>query len=132
MPTTATLIRDAESFLYNSGEIEDFDAALAAWLDASGDKAARIAALRRVSVDKAAQAKALAEEHAAVKKRHEATVERCGYLMEALLISRRELGEGDKIPGVARLQRNGGKPPLLGLGDVDPGSLPDAVCKVVR
>ncbi|OGB47752.1 MAG: hypothetical protein A3F76_08225 [Burkholderiales bacterium RIFCSPLOWO2_12_FULL_65_40] len=132
MPTTESLLRSASILLLTSGEIEDFDAALAEWIGDSTDKAQRIAAVRRAAVDLAAQAKALAEEHAAVRKRHEATADRCGYLMTALLTTRRELGEGDKIPGVARMQKNGGKAPLVGLAEVDPNTLPDALCKIVR
>ena len=132
MPTTRSLLDSATILLLTSGEIEDFDAALADWIGVADTKAERIAAVRRAAVDLAAQAKALADEHAAVARRNTTVADRCGGLMDALLRARAELGEGDKIPGVARLQKNGGKAPLLGLGEIDPLTLPDAVCKVTR
>ena len=134
MPTTAALLQSANVLLVTSGDLEPdaFDAALAAWLGDSADKAERIAAFRAASVSRAALHKEQEAAHAAIRKRHEAAAERCGHLMTALLVTRRELGEEPKIPGIARLQRNGGKPPLIGLDAVDTATLPDSVCKVER
>ena len=134
MPSTATLLHAANVLLVTSADLEPdaFDAALAEWINESTDKAERIAAFRAASVAHAAMAKEHAEAHTAIRKRHEAAAERCTHLMEALLVTRRELGEGDKIPGVARLQRNGGKPPIVGLAEVDPATLPDSVVRIER
>lgn len=132
MPTTSDLLTEATRLMLDAPEMEPdaFDAALAAWIGDSADKAERIAAVRAAAVDRADAAKRRAEEHAAVRKRNEAVAERCGHLMHAILVTRRELGEDAKIPGVARLQRNGGKAPLLGTPD--PAALPDSLVKIER
>jgi len=129
LPTTFDLLTAADRLMVDAADLDpaDFDAALLAWLGDSADKAERIAALRVAALAKAEMHKAQAEAHTAARKRHEATCDRCTALMVALLTTRRELGEDAKIPGVARLQRNGGKAPVV---IADPAAVPLAFCVV--
>lgn len=129
MPSTLDLLTSADTLLATSGDLtpEEFDATLAAWLGDSADKAERLAAVRFAAATKADAHKAQAEAHGAARKRHEATIDRCASMMTALLVARRELGEAPKIPGVARLQRNGGKVPVV---IADPSAIPLAFCVV--
>lgn len=127
MPSTYDLITSADTLLATSGDLtpEEFDATLAAWLGDSADKAERLAAVRFAAATKAAAHKEQAEAHTSACKRHAATIDRCASMMTALLVARRELGETPKIPGVARLQRNGGKVPVV---IADPSAVPSAYC----
>ena len=130
MPTTHTLLLEADALLVTSGDLEPdaFAAALDAWVGAASDKAERIAAVRIAALAKAQMHRDQVDAHNARRRHHETTADWCGASMLALLEARRELGEAPRIDGVARLQRNGGVAPL----SVDLARLPAAFVRYVE
>lgn len=131
--TTAQLLDAAALMLATSWEMspEEFDERLGAWLDESADKLAALRAVAKAAEAMAAAHKAEAEAHAARVKQGKATVERAKERAYALLCAMREAGGEASVPGVARIQKNGGKPPLVFAPGFDVGALPDACKRVV-
>lgn len=134
MPSTYELLSAADLLMAESGELDpaDFDAALCAWIGDGDDKLARIAAWHaacEARVERDTKHRAAFD---AAIKRNKAECERAGVLAFDLLSKRAELGEAPRVVGVARLQANGGKAPLLGLATVDPATLPDDLVVIER
>ena len=132
MPSTVQLLDAASLLLASSWDMEpaDFEARLESFLDESAD---RLAALRAVHLAAEAQAgahRAEAERHRARVKGCERTGERVAALAERLLYARRELGESTTVPGVARLQLDGGKAPLAFAPGFVAAALPLHLCHV--
>ena len=133
-PTTSDLLHIAHLFLAHSGEMEpdDFEAALASFIEESGDK---LGALRAVSLRLAAESQIEAEEaarHTTRKERAAKQADRVKGRARELLEAMEQLGEEPKVKGVARLQANGGALPLVGLDAIDPATLPDALVVIRR
>lgn len=135
MPSTHVLLLAAEHLMVTASDYEDpadFDAALDAWAEQTGDKLAAYAAVHACA--KGAIARDTEQRNAwdAAIKRSERTVERVKEGAAALLAKLEETGKPAKVPGVARLQTNGGRVPLLGLDTLDAATLPDALVIVSR
>lgn len=127
MTTTIDLLIQADSMLAESWSMteEEFQAALDAFLGEAADKLARLRAVHVALTARVSVCKSEAERLTAARRSAEKQDERVTELAKRLLLRMRELGETPNVPGVARLQRNGGKPPLLGLDRIDPAALPD-------
>lgn len=101
MSSTYALIQEASAMLSECGDLplEEAEARLSAWIDASGDKAA---ALQAVIARSEAESAFLAGESraiAAAAKRCDATAERCKALLVQLLRAQVELGGPGKVSG---------------------------------
>lgn len=134
MPTTYDLLSAAALFLATSGELEpeEFTARLDAFLAESGDKLAALRAIAKAAAATEAMHREESAGHDARANRAAATEDRMRDLAYQLLAARRELGEDPKVAGVARIQRNGGKAPLLGLDTLDADTLPGDLVVVTR
>lgn len=134
MPSTYELLTAADRFMLESGDLDPdaFDAALAAWLEESDDKLARIAAwhaaLKARAIRDETQRRAFADAVDAAAKK----MDRAEALAFEILKKRAELGEKPRVVGVARIQANGGRAPLLGLATVDAATLPDDLVVIRR
>lgn len=111
------LSRSASMFVaaYQAGDLtdEEFSVNLATFLDAADDK---IAALRAVVIRLEADAALLKSEAALFterRKRAESAAERCTESAAGLLRAMRDAGQAPVVEGVARLQTNGGKVPVI-------------------
>lgn len=114
MPSTYDLLKEANQFLFYSWELtpEEYEDALTTWLGHGDDKLERIAAWHAASKATVERDRVQADAYAASIKRSTAAMDRAKFLAGELLHMRVELGESPKVPGVARLQKNGGKAPL--------------------
>ncbi len=110
----------------------DFDAALASWLGDGDDKLARIAAWRAAALARFERDSKQRDAYDDAMRRSKAEGERAKALAFEILSKRAELGEAPRVVGVARLQANGGKAPLLGLATVDAATLPDDLVIIER
>lgn len=131
---TYQLLTAADNLLTTSGEMtpEEFEAALSGFIEASTDK---LAALRAVNLKLSAQAdtyKAEAARLTEARRASEARAERVKSSAYALLCKMREAGEAPVVPGVARIQTNGGKVPLLAPAHIDVSELPEDLVIIER
>lgn len=121
--TTSQLIHAAAMLVESGWELpaEDFDVELAALVDAATDKIAALRAVNKAAESRAASLKAEAALYAAAAKTHQSNADRVKarafMLMEAAELA------GEVLPG-ARLQPNGGKPPLVYAPDFCAADLP--------
>lgn len=133
MPTTQELIDRAFALISTSYEYtpEDFDALLASFVEESGDKLAALRAVAKAADATAATHRAEADAHHRRAKAEAAKADRCKERAYALLSAMRDAGEDPKVKGVARLQANGGKLPLVYAPDFAAADLPPAMQRVV-
>ena len=126
MPTTTQLIDHAHQLIATSYEYtaEEFDEALAAFIDASGNKLAALRAVAKASEAVAGVHATEAKAHAVRVKAEEAKAARCKDLAYMLLCAMREAGEEPNVKGIARIQSNGGKAPIRYAVDFAVASLP--------
>jgi hypothetical protein len=122
MPTTHELLSAAQRLILDSAEMDPdaFDALVSEWAGSGDDKAARLAAVHKAIAGRLAAYEAERDAFAALAKRAKADAERIKGNVAALLMQREELGLDPKIPGVARLQNNGGAVPLVIDFDINP------------
>lgn len=134
MPTTYDLLTAADRFMVEAGDLDPdaFEAALCAWLGEAGDKLERIAAWHAAVKARVERDTAQREAYDTAVRRGKADIERAKALAFDLLAKREEMGEAPRVVGVARLQTNGGKAPMLGLDRVDPATLPDDLVVIER
>jgi hypothetical protein len=131
MPTTYDLLGAANLLLATSADMtaDEFDARLAAFIDESADKMAALRAVAKAAAATEAMHKDEAAGHAARAKSAGARADRAKERAYVLLCAKRELGEEPKVPGVARIQANGGKAPIVLL---DADAIPDHLVVVER
>lgn len=135
MPSTYDLLLAADRLMLSASDYEDpeeFDRAVAAWLGEGDEKLVRLAAWVRANEAAIQRDTTQREAYDAAIKRSRARVEAGKGMAYGLLHARMELGEAPKVPGVARLQKNGGKAPVVGLEAVDPRELADDLVRVTR
>lgn len=121
--TTQDLIRLADDFLHHSAELtaDEFDAYFSEFLEASGDKIAALAAIHAQASARAEGFKAQKAVYEAAEKAQANIASRVKGRAFELAVKARELGEA--LPGI-RLQKNGGKVPLLFADGFAAASLP--------
>lgn len=134
MPTTYDLLVIADSFLAGSWELteEEFATRLESFVGESADKLAALRAVHTQLTARAATCKAEAERLTAGRKSAERQDARVTALAYALLAKMRELGEKPAVEGVARIQANGGKAPLVGLDTLTEDQIRDLPFDLVR
>lgn len=115
MPTTRTLLEAAQRLQWDAETMtmEEFEAARDAWLDAGDDKLARVRAWREAATLRRDEAEHQIAEWEPLVARAKRELERANDLALALLVAREEIGETPRVQGIARLQPNGGKDPVV-------------------
>jgi hypothetical protein len=128
VPTTYELLNAADRLMSEAAEMEidAFDARLTAWLGDGDEKLTRLAAWSRAAAAREARDTEQRDAYNVAIERSKREQERAKALALDLLTKREELGDAPAVPGVARLQANGGKPPLVIL---DPAAVPPAWCR---
>ena len=135
MPSTYDLLSAAARLLDTAPDYdtpEAFDAAVAAWLGEGDQKLINLAAWCRANEAAVKRDTEQRDLYDAAIRRSKRLAEGAKAMAFDLLAARMELGEAPKVPGVARLQRNGGKAPLLGLDGIDARELADELVVISR